>query len=90
MPWELGGLAAWVALVTAVGAGRILAGNVAEVAALILVPTILVPVGAVQLMKLANRRAQRRIAAGELPGLMLPNASRDTGTDPVRADDSMV
>jgi hypothetical protein len=69
MPWELGGLAVWVALVTSIGAASLLVGNGAGIAALIVVPTILVPVGTVQLMKLANRRAQLRISGGEFPGL---------------------
>jgi len=69
MPWELGGLAAWAALVATTGAVNVFAGNFAAVALLIVPPTILVPLGAVQLMKLANRRAQRRIAEGDFPGL---------------------
>ena len=69
MPWELGALAGWAGLIAAIGAGNVLAGNLAGAALLIVAPTILVPLGAVQLMKLANRRAQRRIAAGEFPGL---------------------
>lgn len=69
MPWELGALAGWAGLVTAIGAVNLLAGNLAEVGVLVVAPAILVPVAAVQLMKLANRRAQRRIAAGEFPGL---------------------
>lgn len=81
MPWELGGLAAWVALVSTVGVGNLLVGNVAEIAALILVPTLLVPVGAVQLMKLANRRAQQRIASGDFPLLGLPEAEPGADAD---------
>jgi len=69
MPWELGALAGWAVLVAAIGAGNILAGNLAGAALLIVAPTILVPLGAVQLMKLANRRAQKRIETGEFPGL---------------------
>ena len=68
MPWELGALAGWAALIAAIGTGNALAGNgVAVMAFSIAASTIVVPLGAVQLMKLANRRAQRRIAAGEFP-----------------------
>lgn len=69
MPWELAGLAGWAALVAPVGAVNVLVGNVAGMALLVIPPTILVPWGTVRLMKRANRRAQRRIAAGEFPGL---------------------
>ncbi len=68
MPWELGALAGWSALIAAIATGNALAGNsVAVMAFSIAGSTIVVPLGAVQLMKLANRRAQRRIAAGEFP-----------------------
>jgi len=61
--WQFGILAAGVAVATGF--------TVAErgVAAIVLFPaasTIIMSVGAVQLMKRANRDAQRRIAAGEL------------------------
>lgn len=69
MPWELGGLAGWAALVAGVGAGNILVGNLAGMALVIVVPTILLPLGVVRLMKRANARAQERIAAGEFLGL---------------------
>ena len=68
MPWELGALAGWAALIAAIVTVNALAGNsVAVIAFSIAGSTIVVPLGAVQLMKLANRRAQRRIAAGEFP-----------------------
>ncbi len=67
IPWWLGALAGW-ALVAAIATGNAVSGNgVAVVAFSVAVPAIVVPLGAVQLMKLANRRAQRRIAAGEFP-----------------------
>ena len=61
MPWELGALAGWVALAT----GFTLADE--GLALLLFIPAgmAIATFGAVQLMKLANRSAQRRIAAGE-------------------------
>lgn len=63
MPWELGALAGWVALAT----GLTLADQ--GLALLVFVPAGMgiACLGAVQLMKLANRNAQRRIAAGAFP-----------------------
>jgi hypothetical protein len=78
MPWELGALAGWAALIAAIGVSNLLSGNLAGAALLIVAPTILVPIGTVQLMKLANRRAQRRIAAGEFPGLDASDAEGGT------------
>jgi hypothetical protein len=68
MPLELGALAGWVALAT----GFTLADQ--GLALLVFIPAGMgiVSLGAVQLMKLANRRAQRRIAAGEFPGFHAP------------------
>jgi hypothetical protein len=65
MPWEFGVLAGWVALAT----GLILADQ--GLALLVLIPAGMgiASLGAVRLMKLANRNAQRRIAAGGFPGL---------------------
>ena len=66
MPWHLGALAA----ATAMGGGLALAG--AEAAVMALVPvgaTLAMTLEAVQVMKLANRTAQRRIAGGDYPGL---------------------
>jgi hypothetical protein len=66
LPWHLGflGLAAGIATAGAVsGAG---------LAAIIFLPagaTVAMTVGAIQLMKHANRNAQRRIAAGEFPDM---------------------
>jgi len=66
MPWHFGMLG----LAAAVATGIAVAG--ADVAIMILVPatsTVVMTLAAVQLMKLANRRAQRRIAAGEFPDI---------------------
>jgi len=64
MPWELGALAGWVAL----AAGVTLADE--GLALLLVIPAAMgiATLGAVQLMKLANRNAQRQIAAGESTG----------------------
>ncbi len=64
IPWQLGAVAGFTALAT----GLIVAGE--GFAAMLFLPVgsvIVMTFGAVQLMKLANRRAQRRIAAGEFP-----------------------
>jgi len=66
MPWHFGvlGLAAAVATGIAVAA--------ADIPVMILLPavsTVVMTLGAVQLMKLANRSAQRRIARGEFPDI---------------------
>ncbi|MCJ7627695.1 MAG: hypothetical protein MUO50_04825 [Longimicrobiales bacterium] len=78
MPWELGALAGWVALAT----GLTLADQ--GLALLVFVPVGMgiASFGAVQLMKLANRNAQRRIAAGEFPGLnALGTEAKTVATD---------
>ena len=64
MPWELGALAGWVALAT----GLTLSDQ--GLALLVFIPAGMgiASLGAVQLMKLANRKAQRRMAAGDFPG----------------------
>ena len=64
MPWHFGMLG----LAAAVGTGIAAAG--ADVATMILLPvgsTLVMTLGAVQLMKAANRNAQLRIATGEFP-----------------------
>ena len=72
-------LAAWAALMAAITAGNALAGNgVAVMAFFIAGSTIVVPLGTVQLMKLANRKAQRRIAAGEFPDFKALGAEAST------------
>ena len=61
---------AMLGIAAGVGTGFALAG--AGVAVMTLVPpvsTVVMTLGAVQLMKLANRRAQRRIALGEFPDI---------------------
>ena len=75
MPWHFGILAA----AAAIGTGIAVAG--ADLAVMILVPagsTIVMTLAAVQLMKLANRNAQRRIAAGEFPDFEALGAEKST------------
>jgi hypothetical protein len=81
MPWQFGILGVAAA---AAGMGGVMADG--SPAMIILVPigsTVAMTLGAVQLMKLANRRAQRRIAAGEFPDLKaLPSrAAKQDGKD---------
>lgn len=78
MPWELGALAGWVAL----AGGVTLADE--GLAQLVVIPAAmgLTTLGAVQLMKLANRNAQRRIAAGEFAGFnALGTSAKTDATD---------
>jgi hypothetical protein len=66
MPWSFGLLG----IAAGVGTGFAVAG--ADVAVMMVVPagsTVVMTLGAVKLMKLANRRAQRRIAMGEFPDM---------------------
>jgi ferric-dicitrate binding protein FerR (iron transport regulator) len=67
MPWHFGilGLAAGVAA-TGVALAE---GGLATIILLPIGTTVAMTLGAVQLMKLANRGAQRRIAAGEFPDM---------------------
>jgi hypothetical protein len=81
MPWQFGILGVAAA---AAGMGGVMADG--SPAMIILVPigsTGAMTLGAVQLMKLANRRAQRRIAAGEFPDMkaLAPVASQPNGTE---------
>jgi len=78
MPWELGAVAAFslVALSSAT-AGQ-------GLTAVVLVSafgTAGMLVGAVQLMKLANRTAQRRIANGDYPDIASLRSSEKPGQD---------
>ena len=70
MPWELGGLGVWAALLTALAVGNLLAGNAVAIGILAIVASaIVVPLGAIAAMTVATRRAQARIAEGELPAI---------------------
>ena len=86
MPWELGALAGWVAL----AAGFTLAGK--GLALLLVIPAAMgiVTIGAVQLMKLANRDAQRRIAAGEFTAFNALGPEAKTVATEALADGSEV
>lgn len=67
MRWHFGILAVGAAFGST---GLAVAGaDIAIVALLPAASVVVITVGAVQLMKLANRNAQRRIAAGEYPEL---------------------
>ena len=66
MPWYFGALGGSAAL----AAGLIVAGQgVVAMVAFPIATTAAMTVGAVRLMKLANREAQRRIAAGDYPDI---------------------
>jgi hypothetical protein len=67
MPWQFGVLGAAAAAAgfgVALGEGGLVAGILWPIGS-----TLAGTLGAVQLMKLANRNAQRRIAAGEFPDI---------------------
>ena len=65
MPWHFGVLGLASAIATA---GVVADAGLAMIILLPAASTVAMTLGAVQLMKLANRKAQRRIAAGEFPG----------------------
>ena len=79
MPWMLGTLV--LVLVAAAGGGAIMADGPEWV----LGPLVTFPValGAVQLMKLANRRAQKRLAASDFPQ-MPPGETDSSGSEPAQ------
>lgn len=79
MPWQLGAVAAFTLI--AVASTTAAQGPVA-VALFSAFGVAGMLIGSVQIMKLANRRAQRRIAAGEYPGL----DAVGSGLAPVDAD----
>ncbi|MBT8477840.1 MAG: hypothetical protein KJO06_02910 [Gemmatimonadetes bacterium] len=82
LPWELGALAGWIALAM----GLTLAEE--GLALLVFIPAgmAVATLGAVQLMKLANRNAQRRIAAGEFAGLKALGTESNTDGEAVPTD----
>jgi hypothetical protein len=86
MPWELGALAGWVAL----AAGLTLAGE--GLVLLLVIPAAmgLAGLGAVRLMKLSNRNAQRRIAAGEFTGFNALGTEAKTDATEALIDGSAV
>ena len=86
MPWELGALAVWVALAT----GFTLADE--GLAMLLFIPAgmAVATLSAVQLMKLANRNAQRRIAAGEFAGFNALGAESKTDAEVALTDGAAV
>ena len=68
MPWELGALAGWTAVLAGVVITALATGFAMDASFFIAGSMGVVFLGAVQLMKVANRSAERRIAAGEFPG----------------------
>ncbi len=77
MPWELGALAGWSVLLAGLFVTTLATGSARDISFFIAGSTGFVFFGTVQLMKLANRSAQRRIAAGEFTDF--------TGLDPERS-----
>ena len=79
MPWELGALAGWAALLTGLAVTTLATGSAKDAAFFIAGSMGVVVLGTVQLMKLANRNAQRRIAAGEFPDFnaLVPETNTD-------------
>jgi len=80
MPWQLGAVGGFslVALASATaaqGATAVVLFSGFGTAGML--------IGAVQLMKLANRRAQRRIAAGDYPGIGSVRSSEDLAQDQI-------
>lgn len=69
MPWELGALTAWAALLSGLAATNIIMDSAKGIGFVIAGTSAFVLVGTVQLMKLANRRAQRRLATEEFAEL---------------------
>ena len=68
MPWELGALAGWSAVLAGVVVTALATGFAMDASFFIAGSMAVVFLGAVQLMKVANRSAERRIAAGEFLG----------------------
>lgn len=87
MPWELGALAGWAMLLAGLAVANLAVGSAVGVAFFVAGSTGGVVLGAVQLMKVANRRAQRRLAAGEFPDFkaLSAEATTDSEADPTSA-----
>lgn len=78
MPWQLAAIGGFAA----VASGYAMAGHgVTAIAAISAGSTVAMTVGAVQLMKLANRSAQRRIAAGDFPDMETLRSSQEADRD---------
>ena len=86
MPWELGALAGWSALLTGLAVTTLATGSAKDAAFFIAASMGVVLFGTVQLMKLANRRAQRRIAAGEFPEFNALGAEVNTDANAALTD----
>ena len=86
MPWQLGAVAlfsivALSAATAAQGATAVVLFSAFGTAGML--------IGAVQAMKLANRRAQRRIATGEYPGIGLVRSSEDVAQDLIEGPEGL-
>ena len=86
MPWELGALAGWTAVLAGVVVTALATGFAMDASFFIAGSVGVVFLGAVQLMKVANRSAERRIAAGEFPGFHALGSgesadAKEAGTD---------
>jgi hypothetical protein len=78
MPWQLAAIGGFAA----VASGSAMAGHgVTAIAFFSAASTVAMTVGAVQLMKLANRSAQRRIAAGDFPDIEPLRSDQDGDSD---------
>ena len=78
IPWQLAAIGGFAA----VASGSAMAGHGVTAIALISAgSTVAMTVGAVQLMKFANRSAQRRIAAGEFPDIETLRSKQDLDHD---------
>lgn len=84
LPWQFGAVALFS--LVAIGSATAAQGPTA-IALFCAVGTAGMLVGATTLMKLANRRAQRRIAAGDYPGVDALRASDEVTRDPDRVID---
>lgn len=80
MPWELGAVAAF-SLVALALASAMAGQGLTTVVLVSAVGTAGMLVGAVQVMKLANRTAQRRIANGDYPDIASLRSSEKPGQD---------
>jgi hypothetical protein len=83
MPWELGAVGAFsLVALTSATAGQ----GLTAVVLISALGTAGMLVGAVQLMKLANRGAQRRIANGDYPDIASVRSNAKPGADILPAD----
>lgn len=81
IPWQLAAIGGFAA----VASGSAMAGHgVTAIAFISAGSTVAMTVGAVQLMKLANRSAQRRIATGDFPDIETLRSNQDADHDLIK------